>query len=183
MAIHDERTQGRLAAFLTQRAGRADLSSPLSPEQCIQRLRDACDGPSALFGSREVIGRLGRDSFRGHIRIGYRNSFQTYVTAKFLPDGAQTRIRCRFGLHPLVIVFMAIWFGVVLTASGSIFVVAVVHLIQHTAVGLAGIAVPLLMLAFGYGLVRVGRWIARDEQELLTEFLCTTLHARRVTDR
>jgi hypothetical protein len=41
-----------------------------------------------------------------------------------------------------------------------------------------GFVVPPAMLVFGVVLIGFGRWLARGEQEFLTEFLCTTLQAQ-----
>ena len=41
-----------------------------------------------------------------------------------------------------------------------------------------GVAIPFLMFAFGVALVRFGRFLARNEERFLTEFLGKTLDAR-----
>ena len=42
------------------------------------------------------------------------------------------------------------------------------------------IPVPLIMLAFMFGLVRIGRYAARDEAQFLKDFLIQTLDAQSV---
>src|SRR5438445_577541 len=106
----------RLMTRLLIGAGvRTELYSLLSVDECRQRLKASTDSPWMLFGSKPVVGRSGAGSFRGHKRIGYRNSFQTYAMVSLKAEKTGTRITCRFCMHPIVTAFMAIWFaGVVL---------------------------------------------------------------------
>jgi len=112
---------GRLMTRLLTGAGaRAELYSLLSVDECLRRLNVATDPPGKLFGSKPVVGQLRAGSFRGHQRIGYRNSFQTHAVVLLTAEETGTRIRCRFGMHPVVIAFMAIWFTGVALIGGPI---------------------------------------------------------------
>ena len=78
-------------------------------------------------------------------------------------------------------IFLCIWFGGVILIGGMAFLTAIRQLlfgvggVQNPALA---IAVLPVMLAVGYGFVRLGRYIARDEARFLTDFLIRTLDAR-----
>ena len=84
-------------------------------------------------------------------------------------------------MHPFVRAFMFIWFGGVILIGGTMFV-ATVWTMLFSADGprqnlWMGAVIPPFMLAFGFGLVRFGRYLARDETRFLTDFLIQTLDA------
>ena len=172
-------------------ANRIELYSPLPPAECVSRLTSACDADSSLrtpleaflgsCGFKPVLGRVTDTSLRLRKRIDYRNSFQTRLTAAIRPEGAGTVISGSFSMHPFVRVFTIIWFAGVILIGGSMFAVALGSFISHAShrpdnawLGLAG---PPLMLAFGYGLFRLGRYLARREASFITDFLIQVLNA------
>jgi hypothetical protein len=165
------------------------LFSPLSPAECASRLeavidseRSALFSVAGLFGSRPVVGRVTGSSLRLRKRIGYRNSFQIFLTATMQPEAGGTLISGGFAMHPFVRVFMLIWFGGVILMGGSIFVATVRGTFSvtggHRQNIWLGLVLPPAMLAFGAGLLRVGRFLDRDEARFLTDFLVETLNAR-----
>ncbi len=139
------------------------------------------DNPFTIFGGRPVIGRIAGTKLRARKRIWYRNSFQTQLTADLAEQAGQTTIRCRFSMHPLVTAFMAVWFGgVVLTGSGTLVMslVALAYAQSGAPPGTwLGILIPTVMLVFAVGLLRFGRYLARDEQQFLLAFVRDTLGA------
>jgi hypothetical protein len=153
-----------------------DLISPLSREECVQRLRMKAD--PAWSGT--VIGSVGQTSFRLRKRIGYRNSFQYSLSGKMIDDNGGTRLHCRIGLHPFVLVFLAFWFGVVLIGCGMVSVQTVSALARGAPlVGLwPGAAIPFLMLAAAAALVLFGRHLGRGEPGFLIDVVRQTLDAR-----
>jgi hypothetical protein len=165
------------------------MFSPLSPAECASRLAAVLDSDRlagfslpALFGSNPVIGRVTATSLRIHKRIGYRNSFQTCLTATMRAEAGGTLISGKFGMHPFVRFFMGFWFGGIILIGGSFSVVVAISLFPgsghyyHDAwMGLVG---PPVILAFGIGLVRFGRFLTRDESKFLTDFLVHALNAR-----
>ena len=162
-----------------------ELRSSLSVADCVARLREAIDPPSTLFGSRPVVGRVDSGGFRLHKRIHYRSSFQTHAMARFREAEAGTHVSCRFGVHPVILVFFVVWMSIVLVvgARGLVIVVDAVFSARPEgaapfAVPLAGALLPLGMLVFGAGLFCFGRWLARDEERFLADFLRVTLKAR-----
>lgn len=76
---------------------------------------------------------------------------------------------------------MFIWFGGVILIGGTIFLPATGLMISGSASQLQnawlGALIPPVMLAFGYGLIRFGRYLARHEARFLTDFLIQTLDA------
>ncbi len=155
-----------------------ELVSPLTREECVRRLRESVDSEWALFGSRPLIGRVDDSSFKSRQRKRYRNSFQTYLRAALEDEGHQTRIRCHFGMHPLVTAFMIFWFSIVLLGTN-------LPTLAWLANGggwevLALPACGLLMVGLGFGLVSFGRFLARGEQVYLQDFLQETLEAHTV---
>ena len=103
------------------KSNRLQLLTPLTPAQCVARLMAVVDGErSGLFsafggsGSNPVIGEVTESSLRLRKRIGYRNSFQTLVTATLRPGPEGTIVSCELGMHPLVRAFMFAWFGIVI---------------------------------------------------------------------
>jgi len=88
-------------------------------------------------------------------------------------------------MNRFVIIFMLIWFGGVISIGGAAFIAALVDLItgrrfvegSHAA----AIVVPLGMVVFGIGLLKFGRYLARNERPQLIEFLKQTLEAREIS--
>jgi hypothetical protein len=58
-----------------------ELVSPLPPDECAARLREATDneGLRSSFGARPVIGRVSRRSVRLRKRIGFRDSWKPLI--------------------------------------------------------------------------------------------------------
>lgn len=137
-----------------------DLVSRFPRSECARRLREKVGWRSS------VAGHVGDVKFRLHKVIGYRNSFQTYMAGNMEDNQGGTLIRCRFGPHPFVIGFMIFWFaGFSLIGLG-----ALVH-------GSSDVHFVFFLLAMA-GAFLLGRAIARNEKDFLTEFLQEVLEAR-----
>jgi hypothetical protein len=115
-------------------------------------------------------------------RISYRNSFQTFLIGSLEGRDGATVFRGRAGMHPLVIGFMAVWFGLLALIGGAAFVATVGGLIAGQSQPLGAI-IPLLMAAFGVGLVWFGRWLARGEEAFLVAFVAEVIAAYRTPDK
>ncbi len=144
-----------------------DLLSPFTPEECVDRLR-----AGLLNSSSDVDGRVEYDWIRLRKKIFYRNSFQTFLTAKVKPEGSGTRIRGTLGMHPLVTGFMAVWFAGVLAANLFI----LVPVLKSGDVPPGWFIAPLMPLA-GVGMILFGRLLVRGDDKLLIEFVTTALEA------
>jgi hypothetical protein len=149
-----------------------ELVSPFPLEECQHLLRDS------LQRSTEVDGSITGTELRARKRISYRNSFQIRLSAELLDEGGATRIICRFGIHPFVIVFLVFWFGMLLLIGGGGIVSGVIELISgRDARDLARQLIPAMMLIFGVLFVLVGRFLAGGERLALTTFISETLKA------
>ena len=166
---------GSIRAFLDDTLARTpvELVSPLARADVVQRLRDGVDSDWVMFGGKPVVGRVDERSFRLRLRLKYRNSFQTFLFGTIVEDGRSTRLRCRVGMHPIAAAFMALW----LTAVAGLMISALSALGDEAEIGLL-LGVPVAMIAFGGGLVWLGRWLARDERRRLISFLEQMLAAR-----
>ena len=155
-----------------------DLISPLSVEECVQRLRFK----TAEGWSGSVVGSVGETSFRLRKRIGYRNSFQISLYGKIIAENGETRLHCRAGLHPFVRAFLLFWFGGVSIGCGAM-VIRTIDLLRHAqgalpANGWQALAVPFGMLGFGVVLVGSGKYLARDERDFLIDYVRRAVDAR-----
>ena len=131
-----------------------------------------------VFSGQPLIGRFVGTRLRVRKRIWYANPGQTYLSAELIAEGGETRIRCRFSLSRLVVMFHILWFSGVVLAGGFAFVDA---LHQDVARAWRSCAVPtMLMLVLGSALVGFERFLARNEQRFLTDFVQQTLNARRI---
>jgi hypothetical protein len=153
-----------------------ELTSPLTPGECEERLRAAIDRDDLRWrlGSQPVIGRVSHGSVRLRKRIRYRNSFQTVLTGSLEESGAETLLRVRTGMSALTFGFMAFW----LAAQVAI---AILVLLAGNGRPM-GLVLPLAMLTFGAGLVWLGRWLARHEAEFLIGYVADAIVAGSVPE-
>jgi hypothetical protein len=117
--------------------------------------------------------------FWGYWRIRYGNSFRTFVFVRFYPSGTGSRVHVRYGISPFVTIFMVVWFGLLALIGGGMFVYAFGAYLHGNAPRETWVLLgsPAAMVAAGAGLVRFGRWLARNEKGLLTQFLREELSA------
>ena len=113
-----------------------------------------------------VIGRVDGNRVRARKHIGYKNSYQTHLSADLVQEAGLTRIRCRFSMHWFVVAFTIAFIGFAVVKTGELI-----------AQGDFSIGPPL-MVAGGLAVLFVGRLIARHEQRFLLEFVCAVVDAR-----
>ena len=170
---------------------RIHLLSPYAPEECATRLQSVMDSdrfaplsPAAWCGTRPVVGRATLSSLRLRKRIGYRNSFQSILSARMrrVPEG--TSITCKAGVDGVVQAFTAFLFACVIILGGTMSLVTAASFAAGNRVdtGWMALVIPPGMLLFGYALVRFGRRLSRDETTFLTEFLIDVLDARVISN-
>ncbi len=154
------------------------LASPFSPEECLRRIRAAADVEGS-FGSRAVIGWVGKDSATIRKRIPYRNSFQTSMRIGFEASAAQGALLvCRSGMAYFTQIFSAIWFGFLVLIAAAMTLMTVAGRMQFETSPAVAVGAPWLMVALAVGLVTLGRRMARGEREFLLHFLAETIEAR-----
>jgi hypothetical protein len=82
-------------------------------------------------------------------------------------------------MHPFVTAFMVMWF--VIVAVVSLGVINTLAVSWNDALGiLPGLFFAALMGVFGVGLVKFGRWLARDELNRILAFLEEVIDAESV---
>ncbi len=74
---------------------------------------------------------------------------------------------------------MTLWVGAVGLGAAAILLSAVQGRLQGNPVAAL---IPVFMLLFAVGLVRFGRYLARDEERFLVAFVAEVLEARVETD-
>lgn len=170
----------RVIAFVDDALARVPVAvtSKLDPAEALRRLQAAVDSEWTFGGGKEVVGRVGDDGFRLRLRIGYRNSFQTYMFGAVQAEGRGARIVARTGMHPAAAVFITLWLSVV-GLGAAIGVAGLLQAQPDEAVQGLIILVPVGMFAFGIALVGIGRWIARNERARLIDFLERSVEAKR----
>ncbi len=94
---------------------RIELTAPLSPEECKQRLRDALEGEWALFRWGKprsgFQGRVGQSRFRISRKesIFFASRYQTFLYGSLSTDGAATRLRCSLSPQRLLFVLVGVF--------------------------------------------------------------------------
>jgi hypothetical protein len=160
-----------------------DLISPLPRDECVRRLRQRTVAPwKEIFSAEPVVGYVGDASLKIRKPRWYQNTM-CWLSAQLADDAAGTRLHCRFGYHPLAVVFWVLWFGGVLLAGGAALIKAGPALLGGTSVAdgvWAGIRIPAIMLAGGVIILLVTRFLALRERRSLVSFLHRTIETREV---
>ncbi len=125
-------------------------------------------------GSSSLVGRVTPTTLVASKRINYRNSFQTTLRATLADEDGSTRLRGRFGMHPVVLGFIGVWVLIV----GSVAAAFVKAALTGQTDDWSGVLIPLGMLAFLALMVAAGRLIARSEQVFITEHVCRAMQCR-----
>jgi hypothetical protein len=102
------------------------------------------------------------------VRRFYKNGFAPFFYGEVRPLGDGAELSGSFRLHPLTRVFTGIWLGGALLLAG---VMTVSTVSSGRAVPLPAVAVPLALPAAGFGMLWLGRWLARNERPLIMRYL------------
>jgi small subunit ribosomal protein S21 len=160
-----------------------DLMSQLTREECVLRLRAKTESRwseslwfAGALSNKPVVGRVGNTSFRIRKRVLSPNVFQPHMNGELLDEDGRTRVRCRFGMHPLVW-FLAIWFGLFLIGGCLIAIATIIAVLGGRASDGAWINImfPAIVLAVSGAFVGFGRLSAHDEPRFLVDFLRDTI--------
>jgi hypothetical protein len=158
------------------------LRTKLSVAECRARLGSATDlGGMALSWDAEgpgaVVGQFRGLVFRLHTRKYYQNSFAPFFYGQLLAEDGGAILEGSFRMHPFARLFMLFWFVLLILFGLAAIIVPAA---QHPASGIsrrwyfAGLA---LLAILGAGVVLVGTWLGRGEQEVIRSFLKKTLEA------
>ena len=165
------------------------FQTPFPPEQCKTLLENSAEKDIPFLADWTfkpgILARVHDNSFRLRIRRGmWHNSFDRLFYGQLESTGSGALIHGTFRLHPFVVAFTTVWFcGVAFIGGLTVFLI-VAGLIRHRSHvdgALAGVAIPMLMLAFGIALLRFGRHLSRSGEARLQRFICETLSAREVS--
>jgi len=147
-----------------------ELVLPCSIEQACRRLTSMMD--KSIFGTRPVIGRIRGRRLTARKRIRYINSLQTYLSAELIDLENETLIRCNFSMHPFVIPLVTVWFAGAALFGGAIFIPSLIRLIYDPSrAPVSGLVVPVGLILFGIAFLAYARWLARDEEAFLLDFV------------
>ncbi len=156
-----------------------DLLSPYRPEECARRLRMVTDPSRRFRGKNPLVGNISDTALRLRRRLAYRNTFQTHLFAVLTPQDTGTHLRCRFGMHPAAMGFLAVWFAFVGIGLAVGFVVAFnLFGIEHGNTPLWPAAiVPVFMAIFAFVWLKLARRLADEDETFLLEFMRFSLDA------
>ena len=96
-------------------------------------------------------GDLTQDKFNIQRIITGRNSFLPQIKGQIQPNNNGTKLTANLKVHTFIIVFMIFW----LTFVGFAFVMGIIGVI-HQGTNPFMLILPLIMIAFGIGLVHYG---------------------------
>ncbi len=158
----------------------------LSTIECLQRLRShvapstgPLRRPSASPGEGTIIAKVNGERFRIFAR-GPRyvhNSFAPFLYGRVAANADGTRIDAKFRMHPVVRVFMSVWFGGLAIMALAFPLILLTGNLKADVPPFTVIATPFLIILFGIGLIAFGRWTARGQVSRILEFLRVELEA------
>jgi hypothetical protein len=157
------------------------IQTPLGIEACRERLKEATspDSLKSIFvSSGTILCSFSGNRFRLRQKKAYNNSFEPLFYGVLTPQTGGTEISGDFRMRPFVIAFMALWFGMLVIIGGVMVAQNLRHLISgQSSAGanrVLGIVGPLVMAAFGVGLVAFGQWLGNSQKTEMTRFLQET---------
>jgi hypothetical protein len=158
------------------------LRSKLSIADCRVRLGSATDLRGFALswdanGPEKVVGEFRGNVFRLHTRKYYDNSFAPFFYGKLRAVDNGSILEGCFRLHPFVRLFTLFWYSFILIfAAGALMVLPPRHPVAGFSRGWYFVVLGVLAV-LGGGLVQVGKWLARSEQEVIRSFLKSALEA------
>jgi hypothetical protein len=124
-------------------------------------------------GPEKVVGEFRGSVFRLHTRKYYDNSFAPFFYGELQAGEEGSILEGRFRLHPFVRLFTLFWYSFILIFAAGVLIVP-----PRPGISRGWFFMVLGVLAVvGGGLVLVGRWLARGEQEVIHSFLKSALDA------
>jgi hypothetical protein len=159
------------------------LQTNLAVEDCIHRIQESTDsGERTLFslsgykGSKPLLVKFDGNQFKLWKRRYYRNDFSPYFYGTLSAENQGTRIQGHFDINRWTKIFMRIWLAGVVLFTLPVLLAT----LRQTAHGDAwvGVAVPIGLIAFGILMPNFGRWLGRNEEKYIKDFLETTLLAQ-----
>jgi len=157
-------------------SGKIELNVKLTPEEVTSRISSIMDKETLFWhftytGDKKFIGKIKGQEFRVQKKIGYRNSWNHILFGRIKQMQNGSRIQGCLRMHSFVTIFMIFWFAgtSAFALLGGLILLTVPN---PDSKNIVFIAVPLVMLVFGIGLVCIGTRIGkRDGNEAVTAFL------------
>ena len=153
------------------------LRTKLSLTNCQTRLRSATDLPGLALSWGAVVGEFRGCAFRVHTGRYYSNSFAPFFYGTLTEADGGVTIEGGFRMNPFIRLFLVFWLSfLLLFGVGAIMIPAP----AHPALGLgrgwlyAGLGALAIL---GVGMVKLGRWLGRGDEEVIHSFLTKTLEA------
>lgn len=161
------------------------MRTKLSMADCRARLASATDlGGMALswdaVGLAAVVGEFRGPAFRLHTRKYYSNSFAPFFYGKLTQSDGGAILEGRFRMNPFTRLFMVFWFAfLLLFGLGAVMVPPPAY--RPGGAGRGWFIGGLILVAIvGFGLVLVGRWLGRGDQDVIHAFMKNTLEANDI---
>ena len=147
-------------------------------EHCVEVLKSSIDEArfallswSGYADSKDVVGSVKGHAFRLQKRRYYRNDFAPYFYGRFLSQEGGTRIEGYFDFGRFTKIFWSIWMTVVILFAA---IALIFWLSGETSIPSsdwwAALVLPGLIM-FGIILPKFGRWLGRNEETFILEFL------------
>ncbi|MFC2019410.1 hypothetical protein ACFLU4_05585 [Chloroflexota bacterium] len=151
------------------------FKTPLPLDECQRRLTNTTGFFKQFSGSGIKGVTLGKWFLLWYLRrisfLYVRNSFAPVCIGGLHSNNGQTLIRCYIGMHPLVVLFLFIWFGGLIGMGGFVLVKNGFNMSFIILCFFIG-----LMLMGGLALVFLGRAFSIDDESELRQFVRTTFN-------
>jgi hypothetical protein len=119
-------------------------------------------------------------AFRLHTGRYYSNSFAPFFYGILMEADGGTTIEGGFRMNPFVRLFLVFWLSFLLIFGvGAIMVPAPAHPAFGVSRGWLYVILGLLAI-LGVGLVQLGKWLGRNDEQVIHSFLMKTLEASDV---
>jgi len=164
------------------------LHTGLSIEECQRRLIEGVDFPrrtlasfSGYRGSKPVLGRIEGHGIELSKRKYYHNASAPVFFGSLSPQPRGTRIEGHFDSPRWIRIFWRFWCASVFLIVLPVFFFVTRDILRGrmplNESAWVGLLVPPFMLAIGGLMPKFGRWLGRNEEKFLLEFVKTTLAA------
>ena len=142
-------------------------------DQAVENLKSKVS-PSffSRFGFERMVGYVSSDCVKvQRIVPMMKNSFKPVFVASFSVEGNKTILSGFFRFHRFVQIFMTFWFCFVSLWT----LMASLTLVDDPSAWIL-LFVSALMFSFGIGLVTLGKWFARNDQNWLKDNVCHAIN-------
>lgn len=148
-----------------------EIETTMLPQDIVASLNSNVEPKKLYRMSKEHApfqGNISPDGFKIIRIIHYRNSFLPVIKGRFLPGDSGIKVAIRMELHPLVALFMLVWFG----GIGLGLLAAIVRLLNGHTLPYPMLLIPSAMLVVGWAITLCGFWFeVKKQKKMLIEML------------